>query len=113
MAFAIGGRHDGAAELKSRLAALDQQLSKLGLPDLENRPPRPQVKLRRAPLTSSFTSNDIDFCVYALNRLRRRLADAPETDSAFSQVRAEIHRLMASVERVAKRHGESVAWDAV
>ena len=112
MAFAIGSGHDGAAELKNRLKALDSQISKLGLPESDFRPPTPRIQLRRAPIMSSFTSNDIDFCVYALNRLRRRLSDIPKSDANFAKIRTEIERLMKTVERVARRHGESVAWDA-
>ena len=100
------------ADLLARIDSADSLLSQLGAVPIESSPPSSNRPLRRGLLTSSFTSNDVDRCVYEVKRLRLRLESLSSTDPSTERAQHTVRDLMGRVERLAERHGCPVNWDA-
>ena len=99
--------------MRFKLRSIDETLTKWGVAEVGFSPPRPAAKLRPAPLTSTYTSDDLDYNSYCVRYLRRRLDTVEDPDRRVENVRSDLDELQKSLDRVAKRHGETLCWDAV
>ena len=112
MAFSIS-TSTSPSGMRLKLRSIDESLTAWGVADVKFAPPPPAAKLRPAPLTSTYTSDDLDYNSYVVRYLRRRLETVDEPDRRIRNVYADLESIQQSLDRVAKRHGETLSWDAV
>jgi hypothetical protein len=112
MPFAFGSSN-AAGGMRSQLRAMDRTLDKWSIDEIAFSPPSGVQPLRSSPLTSTFTSHDLDYNAYVIQYLVRRLDTSAVDSWKTRRFRRQLRGLRASLDRVAKRHGELIQWDAV
>jgi hypothetical protein len=106
------GKSNAALGMRMKLDSIRKTLDKWGAKEIPFSPPRPAAMLRPSPLTSTFTSNDIDYDAYLIGYLLRRVATIEPRTWKVRRMATQVRGLQTSLDRVAERHGETIRWDA-
>ena len=92
---------------------MDETLDRWGVASVEFSPPREASRLRSSPITSTFTSDDLDYNSYVIQYLFRRIETIQPKTWRVRRMERQLTSLKKSLDRVASRHGETIRWNAV